>query len=186
MEERQRKILKVMVLGDSGVGKTSILNQYVSKAFTNSYKVTLGSDFQIMDLDAVGQKVRLQLWDTAGQEKYRSLSISYYRGSDACVFVFDLTDKLSFQNLDGWVKAFLDQIDESKQKGFPVILLGNKADAGNNAVASDTVRQWCAQNNDMSYFEVSAKTRAGIDAAFSHVAVLAARRAIESEYYLYS
>lgn len=132
----------------------------------------------------MGEKVRLQLWDTAGQEKYRSLSIAYYRGADACAFVFDLTERTSFFNLDGWVKSFLDQIEESRQKGFPIVVLGNKADMENKTVTSDTIKEWCAKNDNLPYFEVSAKTHVGIDAAFSRVATLAARRALANEYLL--
>ncbi len=178
----KRKVIKVMILGGSGVGKSSILDKYVNKTFSGSYKVTLGSDFLTLDTEVAGHKVRLQLWDTAGQEKYRSLSVSYYRGSDACVFVFDVTDKDSFEDLDSWVQLFFDQLAEGKRDGFPVILIGNKADKGREAVSKDTIKQWCDRNNHMKYFETSAKTGQGLDEAFSHISILATRKAIEDEY----
>ncbi len=178
----RRKVIKVMILGDSGVGKSSILERYIKQTFNTSYKVTLGSDFLTMDLEVKGKKVRLQLWDTAGQEKYRSLSISYYRGSDACVFVYDVADKPSFQNLDGWVKIFFEQIAEAKRPGFPVMLFGNKADKQNRQVDTEEAKKWCAQQREpMPYFETSAKSGTGLAEGFTHLAGISVARALKDE-----
>ncbi len=161
-----------MILGDSGVGKTSILEQYVNQVFTGHYKVTIGSDFLTKDLQVDGEKIKLQIWDTAGQEKYRSLSLAYYRGADACMFVYDVTDKHSFTNLGSWMETFFTQVPDKQAGNFPVVVVGNKIDKGGRAVAEEAARKWCKTHGDLAYFEASAKTRAGIDDAFTHIAKL--------------
>ena len=166
------KVYKVMILGDSGVGKTSILEQYVSQVFTGHYKVTIGSDFLSKDLMIDGKRVKLQIWDTAGQEKYRSLSLAYYRGADACLFAYDVTDKPSFLHLDAWVETFFSQIPEKQTEGFPIVLLGNKIDKKGRVVNIESVKKWCKTHSDTSYYETSAKTRSGIDEAFSKIGQL--------------
>ena len=182
----KKKFLKVMILGNSGVGKTSILEQYVNKAFTGNYKVTIGADFLTKDLDLDGNKIKLQVWDTAGQEKYRGLGIAYYRGADACAFVFDMTDKNSFKDLDKWNEAFLAQIPEEKAKNFPTVVLGNKADKKDRIVTDEMARKWCAGRSNTPYYETSAKTGQGLNEAFEQIARLAVKRASEDEMYIFS
>eukprot|EP00829_Urostomides_striatus_P009457 TRINITY_DN2069_c0_g2_i1.p1 TRINITY_DN2069_c0_g2~~TRINITY_DN2069_c0_g2_i1.p1 ORF type:complete len:248 (-),score=81.43 TRINITY_DN2069_c0_g2_i1:29-727(-) len=177
----KKKFLKVMILGNSGVGKTSILEQYVNNGFNGNYKVTIGADFLTKDLEIDGKKVKLQIWDTAGQEKYISLGIAYYRGADACMFVFDLTDKASFKALDKWNEVFIAQIPEEKAKKFPLILLGNKADKDGRIVTEENAKVWCAAHDGMPFYETSAKTAVGLSEAFSHVAKLAMKRADDDE-----
>ena len=94
------KTFKVMLLGDAGVGKSSLLSKYAKNVFDDSYNVTLGFDFITIDKVISEKSFRLQLWDTVGQERYRSLGALYYRGADACIFVFDLTKKQTFTALD--------------------------------------------------------------------------------------
>ena len=161
-----------MILGDSGVGKTSILEQYVNQTFTGHYKVTIGSDFLTKDLQFEDERLKLQIWDTAGQEKYRSLSLAYYRGADACIFVYDVTDKSSFTNLGTWMETFFSQVPDKQATNFPVVIVGNKIDKGGRAVAEEASKKWCKSHGDLAYFESSAKTRAGIDDAFNHIAKL--------------
>jgi len=135
-----KKTLKIVILGDSGVGKTSLMNRYSTGKFTGQYKATIGADFLSKDnvvvTDHFGQRylVTLQIWDTAGQERFQSLGVGFYRGADACLLVYDITDPHSLDNLDHWRKEFLDQVgggiqglgDASTQ--FPFVVLGNKMD----------------------------------------------------------
>ena len=181
----KKKFLKIMILGNAGVGKTSILEQYVNKTFTGNYKVTIGADFLTRDLEIDGNKIKLQIWDTAGQEKYRSLGIAYYRGADACMLVYDLTDKASFKDLDKWNEAFLAQLTEEKVKGFPTILLGNKADKPNHIVTAEAVTKWCEDHNSMPHYEASAKLNQGLEEAFENIAKLAMKRNAEDSMYIY-
>lgn len=138
--QQQKKSLKIVILGDSGVGKTSVMNRYSTGKFTGQYKATIGADFvsreNVVVTDLYGQRhlVTLQIWDTAGQERFQSLGVGFYRGADACLLVYDITDPHSLDSLDHWRKEFLDQVgggvhglgDASTQ--FPFVVLGNKMD----------------------------------------------------------
>ncbi len=178
----KKSLFKVMILGDSGVGKTSLLEQYVNQVFTGFYKVTIGSDFLPKDLIIGDNKIKLQLWDTAGQEKYQSVCAAFYRGADACVLVYDVTDKHSFKNLGSWIDNFTQQMPAGKVKGFPMVLVGNKVDKKKRFIGTDEARTWCAAHDEMPYFETSAKTRQGVDEAFLAVANLVIKRSEEDEY----
>jgi small GTP-binding protein len=148
----QKKTLKIVLLGDSGVGKTSLMNRYSTGKFTGQYKATIGADFLAKDNVIVEtytrQLVTLQIWDTAGQERFQSLGMGFYRGADACLLVYDVTDPHSLDNLDHWRKEFLEQVgsgagslgDASTQ--FPFVVLGNKIDKVRGRRRAD--RQWVA------------------------------------------
>ncbi len=170
----RKKIFKVMILGDSGVGKTSILEQYVNKSFAGTYKVTIGADFLNKDLMLGSEAFKLQIWDTAGQEKYRSLGLAYYRGADACMFVFDVTDVRTFNNLGAWVETFFSEMPEKQTESFPIVIVGNKTDKPGRTVSQEMARKWCHAHGGFSYFEVSAKSAAGIDPAFEKLTSLTA------------
>merc|ERR1711883_12435 len=115
----KKVLLKVIILGDSGVGKTSLMNQYVNRKFSNQYKATIGADFLTKDITLDdNRQVTLQIWDTAGQERFQSLGVAFYRGADACILVFDLTAKKSFENLDTWREEFLVQSGPSDHDNF--------------------------------------------------------------------
>ena len=177
----KKKLYKVMILGDSGVGKTSILEQYVNQIFTGKYKVTIGSDFLTKDLTIDEEKIKLQIWDTAGQEKYRSLSLAYYRGADACVFVYDITDKTSFGNLDSWMETFFAQTAEGQTANFPIVIVGNKLDKEGRTVTIEAAKRWARGHNDVAVIEVSAKTGEGIESAFLEIGKLLVNKSNEQE-----
>ena len=172
----RKKFLKIMILGSAGVGKTAILERYVKETFTGTYRVTIGADFLTKDIELDGNKVRLQIWDTAGQEKYRSLGTAYYRGADGCVFVFDLCDRRTLTDLDKWYVAFRSQLSEEKAKGFPMMLFGNKADKPERIVTTEAAKKWCKEYNDMPYYETSAKTGEGLEKAFEVITRTAIER----------
>eukprot|EP00826_Nyctotherus_ovalis_P026887 TRINITY_DN2096_c0_g1_i2.p1 TRINITY_DN2096_c0_g1~~TRINITY_DN2096_c0_g1_i2.p1 ORF type:complete len:205 (+),score=67.32 TRINITY_DN2096_c0_g1_i2:200-814(+) len=173
----RNKFLKIMILGNAGVGKTAILERYVNEAFTGNYKVTIGADFLTKDIELDNNKVKLQIWDTAGQEKYRSLGVAYYRGADACVFVFDVCDKTTFKDLDKWLEVFQSQLADDKAKGFPMMVFGNKTDKPDRIVTAEAVRKWCADHETIPFYETSAKTGQGLDKAFENIAKAAIARA---------
>ena len=122
------------------VGKTSLMNRYSTGKFTGQYKATIGADFlskeNVVVTDGYGQRhlVTLQIWDTAGQERFQSLGVGFYRGADACLLVYDITDPHSLDNLDHWRKEFLDQVGGGihglgdSSTVFPFVVLGNKMD----------------------------------------------------------
>jgi len=193
---QKRQLLKIIILGDSGVGKTSLMQQYVSHKFDSRYKATIGADFLTKDIEINGQTVTLQIWDTAGQERFQSLGSAFYRGADACVLVFDVTQQDSFAHVGSWLEEFSIQAGRRD-----CVLIGNKTDLEERRqVASKTVQGWCAKQNaeassnvvahgaeerpasEMRYFESSAKENIGVDEAFVAVATLAlAKKAVVAE-----
>jgi hypothetical protein len=109
MASRKKVLLKVIILGDSGVGKTSLMNQYVNKKFNAQYKATIGADFLTKEVTVDDRLVTMQIWDTAGQERFQSLGVAFYRGADSCVLVYDVLQPKTFDNLDSWKDEFLIQ-----------------------------------------------------------------------------
>ena len=166
----KKSLLKIIILGDSGVGKTSLMHQYVSKKFDNRYKATIGADFLTKDVEINGQPVSLQIWDTAGQERFQSLGSAFYRGADACILVFDLTQADSFSHLSMWIDEF------QLQAGVrDCVLIGNKVDlVEKRAVSQKAAVTWCQNKGDnVKYFETSAKDSTGVESAFLAVATQA-------------
>lgn len=177
---KKRKLLKVIILGDSGVGKTSLMNQYVQKKFSSQYKATIGADFLSKEVQIDGSLVTLQIWDTAGQERFQSLGVAFYRGADCCVIVYDVNSNKSFENLEHWKDQFLHQADPSNKETFPFVILGNKIDQENeqNRVVSEyKARRWCSGNGNIPHFETSAKEGVNVDEAFETIA----RNALKNE-----
>jgi len=163
--------LKVILLGDRTVGKTLLMNQYVNKNFVTRYNATLGVDFMSKTLIIDKSPVKLQIWDTAGEERFQSLGVAFYRGADCCVFVYDITQRKSFASLDYYRDEFLVQTSAREANDFPFMLLGNKMDlASNRQVSVKKAKTWCEENNDIPYFEVSAKDGINVDEAFETIA----------------
>ncbi|XP_063706692.1 ras-related protein Rab-7a [Culicoides brevitarsis] len=170
MSTRKKVLLKVIILGDSSVGKTSLMNQYVNKRFSNQYKATIGADFLTKEVVIDDRVVTMQIWDTAGQERFQSLGVAFYRGADCCVLVFDTTAPNTFKNLDSWRDEFLIQASPRDMEHFPFVVLGNKIDLENKAVSTKRAQQWCQSKNDIPYFETSAKEGINVDLAFQTIA----------------
>ncbi|KAA8546917.1 hypothetical protein F0562_003346 [Nyssa sinensis] len=179
-------LLKVIVLGDSGVGKTSLMNQYVHKKFSQHYKATIGADFMTKELQIDDKLVTLQIWDTAGQERFHSLGVSFYRGADCCILVYDVNVYKTFETLQNWHEEFLEQVDPTHPETFPFVLLGNKVDidGGNSRVVSEkTARDWCVSKGNIPYFEISAKEDYNVEDAFLCVAKTALANEHEQDIY---
>jgi len=178
MSHRKKVLLKVIILGDSGVGKTSLMNQYVNDKFSKSYKATIGADFLTKEIVIDDKLVTLQIWDTAGQERFQSLGVAFYRGADSCILVYDITDQKSFDSLDQWMDEFLTQAAPRDSKEFPFVVLGNKSDLAKTQrkVADAKARQWCKNKNDIPFFETSAKDNINVEQAFLTIARNALKR----------
>jgi Ras-related protein Rab-7A len=170
MASRKKILLKVIILGDSGVGKTSLMNQYVNRKFSNQYKATIGADFLTKEVMVDDRMVTMQIWDTAGQERFQSLGVAFYRGADCCVLVYDVTMPNSFKTLDSWRDEFLIQASPRDPDHFPFVVIGNKIDCDTRAVAMRRAQQWCAAKGDIPYFECSAKEAINVEQAFQTVA----------------
>merc|ERR1711861_77502 len=181
MSGRKKVLLKVIILGDSSVGKTSLMNQYVNEKFNTQYKATIGADFLTKEVSLEERVVTMQIWDTAGQERFQSLGVAFYRGADACILVFDLTSKKSFDNLDTWREEFLVQSGPAETDSFPFVVLGNKCDLKDTrTVNNKSAIEYCKSKKIMSkdeetpmYFETSAKDAKDVTKAFTTVATLA-------------
>lgn len=177
-------ILKVIVLGDVGVGKTSLLDQYVNRKFSNVYKATLGVDFLSKTISIDNRLAKMEIWDSAGQDRFQSMGVAYYRGADCCVLVYDVTRPKSLQHLDMWKDEFLVQASPVDPENFPFVLLANKVDlVDQRVVNSKKALAWCEQNNDVPYFEVSAKEAINVEEAFQTIAKRALQR--EDQYSAY-
>jgi len=171
MATRKKVLLKIIILGDSGVGKTSLMYQYVNKKFSNQYKATIGADFLTKEVMVDDKLVTLQIWDTAGQERFQSLGVAFYRGADACVLVFDVNVAKTFENLNSWREEFLIQAGPRDPENFPFIVLGNKIDLENSRVVSQKkAMAWCQSKGNIPYFETSAKEAINVEQAFQTVA----------------
>lgn len=169
--KRTRRLLKVIILGDSGVGKTSLMNQYVQKKFTKEYKATIGADFLTKEIEVDDKTVTMQIWDTAGQERFQSLGVAFYRGADCCVLVYDVNNTKSFDSLDNWRDEFLIQAQPQDPENFPFIVLGNKVDVeAGRTVSKKKAEAWAQSKGGMPYFETSAKEDINVEASFTQVA----------------
>jgi len=157
--------LKVVLLGDGGVGKSSLMQRFVSNKFDSAPFHTIGVEFLNKDIEVDHEKYTLQIWDTAGQERFKSLRTPFYRGSDCCLLTFALDDEQSFRNLAIWKKEFLYYADIADSDNFPFVVLGNKVDV-DHQVEANTVKEWCEANGHMPYYETSAKDAINVDLAF--------------------
>ncbi|CAI9286365.1 unnamed protein product [Lactuca saligna] len=186
MASRRRMLLKVIILGDSGVGKTSLMNQYVNRKFSNQYKATIGADFLTKEVQFENKLFTMQIWDTAGQERFQSLGVAFYRGADCCVLVYDVNVMKSFDSLNNWREEFLIQASPSDPDNFPFVLLGNKIDidgANGRVVSKKKAKAWCASKGNIPYFETSAKEGINVEAAFQCIATNAVKNEPEEETY---
>ncbi|KAG8516961.1 LOW QUALITY PROTEIN: Ras-related protein Rab-7a, partial [Galemys pyrenaicus] len=147
------------VFSNFRVGKTSLMNQYVNKKFSNQYKATIGADFLTKEVMVDDRLVTMQIWDTAGQERFQSLGVAFYRGADCCVLVFDVTAPNTFKTLDSWRDEFLIQASPRDPENFPFVVLGNKIDLENRQVATKRAQAWCYSKNNIPYFETRGHQR---------------------------
>jgi Ras-related protein Rab-7A len=185
MSHRKKVLLKVIILGDSGVGKTSLMNQFVNKKFSNQYKATIGADFLTKEVLVDDRLVTMQIWDTAGQERFQSLGVAFYRGADACILVYDVTVGKTFDNLESWREEFLIQAGPRDPENFPFIVIGNKIDCeANRVVPQKKALSWCQTKGNIPYFETSAKEAINVEQAFQVVARNALKQEAEDEVYL--
>ncbi len=174
---KKKSFLKVVILGDSGVGKTTLLQQFVSGKVTGNAKPTIGADFSKKEVIIDGQNVTLQIWDTAGQEKFQSLGYAFYRGADCCCLCYDITNRNSFENLNKWKQGFIENAGPDDVSSFPFILIGNKVDRENERkVESREAEDWARKNGDILFYETSAKEGIQVEIAFQEVAKKSLKR----------
>ncbi|KYO30856.1 ras-related protein Rab-26 [Alligator mississippiensis] len=167
LSEILARLLAVMLVGDSGVGKTCLLVRFKDGAFlAGSFISTVGIDFRNKVLNVDGVKVKLQIWDTAGQERFRSVTHAYYRDAHALLLLYDVANKASFDNIQAW----LTEIHEYAQQDVVLMLLGNKADSTQDRVVKREDGEKLAKEYGVPFMETSAKSGLNVDLAFMAIA----------------
>lgn len=154
---------KVLLLGDSGCGKTCVMMRYCNNSFSASFITTIGIDFKIK---IVGD-TKLQIWDTAGQERFRTITESYYKHTNAVIIMYDITDKDTFDNIHYWIKQITKSI--YSQDNVVKILVGNKTDLNDQRIISFDEGFELAKKYDMPFFETSAKNGDNVDNLFDKI-----------------
>lgn len=155
-------LFKLLLIGDSGVGKSCLLLRFADDTYTESYISTTGVDFKIRTVERDGKTIKLQIWDTAGQERFRTITSSYYRGAHGIIVVYDVTDQESFNN----VKQWLQEIDRYASDGVNKLLIGNKADLVDKKVVDTKDAMEFANKLHIPFLETSAKDRMNVELAF--------------------
>ncbi|QLQ79322.1 hypothetical protein HG537_0B06700 [Torulaspora globosa] len=155
-------LFKLLLIGNSGVGKSCLLLRFSDDTYTNDYISTIGVDFKIKTVELDGKTVKLQIWDTAGQERFRTITSSYYRGSHGIIIVYDVTDQESFNG----VKMWLQEIDRYATSTVLKLLVGNKCDLADKRVVEYDVAKEFAEANNMPFLETSALDSTNVEEAF--------------------
>lgn len=176
-------LYKIVLLGDSGTGKSSIVNKYSDRTFDIKTKTTIGVEFKTVTSSINGHLIKLQIWDTAGQERYRAITAAYYRGAMGIVMVFDITSKKSFLGVRNWISEI---VENCKTEDVCLILVGNKADLSNMREVTieeakkyaESIKGFC---KEISYFETSALNSMNIDKIFHELASQILTKTLESE-----
>ncbi|KAE9597433.1 putative small GTPase superfamily, P-loop containing nucleoside triphosphate hydrolase [Lupinus albus] len=159
-------LFKLLLIGDSGVGKSCLLLRFADDSYLDSYISTIGVDFKIRTVEQDGKTIKLQIWDTAGQERFRTITSSYYRGAHGIIVVYDVTDQESFNN----VKQWLSEIDRYASENVNKLLVGNKCDLTANKVVSYETAKAFADEIGIPFMETSAKNATNVEQAFMAMA----------------
>lgn len=159
-------LFKLLLIGNSGVGKSCILMRYADNSFTENFFNTIGVDFKIKTISLNDQVIKMQIWDTAGQDRFRTLTSSYYRGAHGIIIVYDVTNKDSFDNVRGWMQ----EIEKFASENVNKLLVGNKSDLEEQRKVTYDEGVELAKKFDIPFLEVSAKNAIHIDDTFTTMA----------------
>ena len=155
-------IFRICMVGDAGVGKTSLLTRFCDNTFNNNYTSTIGVDFKVVTLKYQNIITKLHVWDTAGQERFKSMAINYFRSSHGFMFIYDITEKESFENIQNWIDL---AFSNSNTVGIN-FLVGNKSDIENQRqISKDTAKDFANEKN-LIFFETSAKSNENVEKVF--------------------
>jgi len=161
-------LFKLLIIGDAGVGKSSLLVRFADNLFTSAYINTIGVDFKIRTVEYEGKRIKLQIWDTAGQERFRTITATYYRGTHGVIVVYDVTDRESYENVQRW----MTEIDKNCEN-VSRVLVGNKIDMVNDiAIHADEANEY-AQKINVPHFMTSAKSAEKVDKMFETITIMA-------------
>mmetsp|Transcript_22688 Transcript_22688/g.25573 ORF Transcript_22688/g.25573 Transcript_22688/m.25573 type:complete len:204 (+) Transcript_22688:160-771(+) len=155
-------LFKLLLIGDSGVGKSCLLVRFADNSYSDNYISTIGVDFKIRTIDVDGKTIKLQIWDTAGQERFRTITSSYYRGAHGIIVVYDVTEPQSFKNVQNWMQ----EIDRYASDSVNKLLVGNKCDDAENRAVSYDEGKDLADQFGLQFLETSAKASTNVEEAF--------------------
>ena len=156
-------IFKVLLLGNSNVGKSSLFLRFVDDIWNDTFVPTIGVDLKTKTFDIDEKRIKMQIWDTAGQERFKNIIASYYRGAHGILLIYDVTDKDSFKNLSNW----LIEIEKNSSKNVLKVLIGNKTDLEEKRVISYNQAKEFADSYGLKYIETSAKKNLNVNEAFA-------------------
>lgn len=169
-------LIKLLLIGDSGVGKSCLLLRFSDDSFTPSFITTIGIDFKIRTIELDGKRIKLQIWDTAGQERFRTITTAYYRGAMGILLVYDVTDERSFNNIRNW----FSNIEQHASEGVNKILIGNKCDWVEKKAITKEQGQELADEFGIKFLETSAKANINVEDAFFTLARDIKKRLIDT------
>uniref|UniRef100_A0A2N9GN49 Uncharacterized protein n=1 Tax=Fagus sylvatica TaxID=28930 RepID=A0A2N9GN49_FAGSY len=158
-------LFKIVLIGDSGVGKSNILSRFTRNEFCLESKSTIGVEFATRTLQVEGKTVKAQIWDTAGQERYRAITSAYYRGAVGALLVYDITKRQTFENVQRWLRELREHADSN----IVIMLAGNKADLKHLRAVSSEDAQVLAEREGLSFLETSALEALNVEKAFQTI-----------------
>ena len=160
---------KLCIFGDGGVGKTTLVNRYLTKVFDEDIKMTVGADFYVKDLEVEGKKVVIRIWDFGGEQRFKVLLPSFAKGADGGIFMYDITRYTSVKNIDDWLSIFEKNVRE-KQLQIPIIMVGGKLDLQEKrSVETEDAVELCEKYNLQDHFECSSKTGDRVEEIFGSI-----------------
>ncbi|TMW95012.1 hypothetical protein EJD97_009484 [Solanum chilense] len=180
-DEEYDYLFKIVLIGDSGVGKSNLLSRFTRNEFCLESKSTIGVEFATRTLKVEGRTIKSQIWDTAGQERYRAITSAYYRGALGALLVYDVTKPISFENVSRWLKELRDHADSN----IVIMLIGNKTDLRHlRAVATEDAQSY-AEREGLSFIETSALEATNVEKAFqmnlSEIYRIISKKSLSSE-----
>mmetsp|Transcript_28542 Transcript_28542/g.50253 ORF Transcript_28542/g.50253 Transcript_28542/m.50253 type:complete len:206 (+) Transcript_28542:72-689(+) len=158
-------LFKLVIIGDAGVGKSSLLLRFTEDNFSTNYISTIGVDFRFRTLNIKKKIVKLQIWDTAGQERFRTITSAYYRGADGVILVYDVTNRDSFGHVEDW----LEQVNKYASEDTAKLIVGNKADLIEDKKVNSEEALAMGEKHGIHVIETSAKTADNVDMAFNRL-----------------
>ena len=164
--EKKEFLYKILLLGDSSVGKTCFLMRYTDNTFQEIHMSTIGLDYKLKNVQLDdGKMVKIQIWDTAGQDRFRSITKNYYKGAHGIILIYDITNQKTFENVKNWI----NQIKEEVSNKVTIILVGNKIDDEDHRVVSTEQGEKMAKDFGLMFFECSAKSGVNIDSTVNEL-----------------
>lgn len=158
-------LFKVVLIGDSGVGKSNLLSRFTRNEFNLESKSTIGVEFATRSIQTDGKTIKAQIWDTAGQERYRAITSAYYRGAVGALLVYDIAKRVTFENVERWLKELRDHADSN----IVIMLVGNKSDLRHlRAVSTEEAKEF-SQKHNLSFIETSALDSTNVESAFQTI-----------------